>query len=316
MAESRHHFNPDDFQMSIGDHLEELRRRILLGLFGLIPAALVCLIFGQQILALLCRPLTTALQKYDISPQLYTDELADGFMVYIKLSLITAVAIAGPWIIYQLWQFVSAGLYPAERRYVTKYVPLSIALLFCGLAFVYFLVLPLSLQFFISFTADLPLRMPLVNQAHATAATQPTFVQAVAGNPSHPADLQMWFDTTQNRLKMFIGSKVRVIPFGPDNLVGTHFTLPDYLNLVLQLLLTFGLAFQLPLVVMALARIGIVEVSTLRKLRRYIYLGLSMLAAALAPGDVVTATIALLVPLILLYELGIFLAKMQPKKPT
>ncbi|MGD0463670.1 MAG: twin-arginine translocase subunit TatC [Tepidisphaeraceae bacterium] len=316
MAESRQHFNPDDFQMSIGDHLEELRRRILLGLFGLIPAALVCLIFGQQFLALLCRPLTTALQKYDISPQVYTDELADGFMVYIKLSLIAAVVIAGPWIIYQLWQFVSAGLYPSERRYVTKYVPLSIALLFCGLAFVYFLVLPLSLQFFISFTADLPLRMPLVHQAHATAATQPTFVQAVAGNPGHPADLQMWFDTTQNRLKMFIGNKVRVIPFGPDNLVGTHFTLPDYLDLVLQLLLTFGLAFQLPLVVMALARIGIVEVSTLRRLRRYIYLGLSMLAAALAPGDVVTATIALLVPLILLYELGIFLAKMQPKTST
>jgi sec-independent protein translocase protein TatC len=313
MGESRREFNPDDFQMSIGDHLEDLRRRILLGLLGLVPAALVCLIYGQQILALLCRPLTSALQKYDISPQVYTDELSDGFMVYIKLSFIAAIAIAGPWIIYQLWKFVGAGLYPSERKYVTKYVPLSIALLFSGLAFVYFMVLPLSLQFFISFTADIPLRMPLSHQVHASATTQPTFVQAVAGNPVHPADLQMWFDTSQSRLKMFIGNKVRVIPFGPDNLVGTHFTLPDYLDLVLQLLLTFGLAFQLPLVVMALARIGIVEVATLRKLRRYVYLGLSMLAAALAPGDVVTATIALLVPLILLYELGIFLAKMQPK---
>ncbi len=309
-------FNPDEYQMSIGDHLEELRRRILLGLFGLIPAALVCLIFGQQLLAFLCRPLTSALQKYDISPQVYTDELSDGFMVYIKLSLIAAVAIAGPWILYQLWQFVSAGLYPKERHYVTKYIPLSITLLFCGLAFVYFMVLPLSLQFFISFTADIPLRMPLVHQAHVTATTQPTFVQAVTGNPNHPADLQMWFDTSQNRLKMFIGNKVRVIPFGPDNLVGAHFTLPDYLDLVLQLLLTFGLSFQLPLVVMALARIGIIEISTLKKLRRYVYLGLSMLAAALAPGDVVTATVALLVPLILLYELGIFLAKMQPKTPA
>src|ERR1700722_14438262 len=234
-------FNPDEYQMSIGDHLEELRRRILLGLFGLIPAALVCLIFGQQLLAFLCRPLTSALQKYDISPQVYTDELSDGFMVYIKLSLIVAVAIAGPWILYQLWQFVSAGLYPKERHYVTKYIPLSITLLFCGLAFVYFMLLPLSLQFFISFPADIPLRLPLVHQAHVTATTQPTFVQAVTGNPNHPADLQMWFDTSQNRLKMFIGNKVRVIPFGPDNLVGAHFTLPDYLDLVLQLLLTFGL---------------------------------------------------------------------------
>lgn len=104
-----------------------------------------------------------------------------------------------------------------------------------------------------------------------------------------------------------------MIPFGPDNLLATSFTLPDYLDLVLQLLLTFGLAFQLPIVVMALARVGLVEIDTLRRWRRYVYLGLSMLAAALAPGDVVTATIALLIPLILLYELGIFLAKMGRK---
>ena len=306
-------FNPDDFQMSIGDHLEELRRRILIGLLGLIPAVLLCLLFGRQFLTVLCRPLTAALQRYDLSPQIYTDELADGFMVYMKLSLIAATAIAGPWIVYQLWQFVRAGLYPTERHYVTKYIPLSIALLFSGMLFVYFVVLPFSLQFFISFTVDLPLEMPLIHPAHAGATTQPTFVQAITGNPGRPADFQMWFDTTQNRLKMFIGNKVRVIPFGPDNLVAPHFTLPDYLDLVLQLLLTFGLAFQLPLVVMALARIGIVEISTFKKWRRFVYLGLCVLAAALAPGDVVTATVALLVPLILLYELGIFLAKMGAK---
>jgi sec-independent protein translocase protein TatC len=96
-------------------------------------------------------------------------------------------------------------------------------------------------------------------------------------------------------------------------LLATSFTLPDYLDLVLQLLLTFGLAFQLPIVVMALARIGLVEIATFQHWRRYVYLGLSMVAAGLAPGDVVTATIALLVPLILLYELGIFLAKMGVK---
>jgi sec-independent protein translocase protein TatC len=65
---------------------------------------------------------------------------------------------------------------------------------------------------------------------------------------------------------------------------------------------------------MTLAKIGIVDIETLQHWRRYVYLGLSMLAAALAPGDVVTATVALLGPLILLYELGIFLAKMSAKK--
>ena len=307
-------FNPDDYQMSIGDHLEELRRRLLLGIGGLLPAGLVCLIFGRQLLGFLCRPLLRALQEHDINPQLSSVQLSDAFMVYMKVSLIAALAIAGPWIVYQLWLFVSAGLYPRERKYITKYIPLSLALLVCGMAFVYYVVLPFSLQFFIVFTADFPLQMPDVNSsARAPSTTQPTYVQTVAGNPAHPSDSQVWFDPRQHRLKIFTGGNVRVIPFGPDNLLTTSFTLPDYLNLVLQLLLSFGLAFQLPIVVMALARIGIVEISTLKHLRRYVYLGLSMLAAALAPGDVVTATIALLVPLILLYEFGIFLAKMGTK---
>jgi sec-independent protein translocase protein TatC len=313
---SRHaqDFNPDDYQMSIGDHLEELRRRILLGLIGLVPAVLVCLLFGRQILGFLCRPLLRSLQRFDINPQLSSLQISDAFMVYMKVSLIAATAIAGPWIIYQLWLFVSAGLYPKERKYVTKYIPLSIVLLFCGMLFVYYVVLPFSLQFFIAFTADFPLQLPdATDAAHASATSQPTFVQAIPGNPAHPVELQLWFDTLQHRLKIFTGGNVRVIPFGPDNLLATSFTLPDYLDLVLQLLLTFALAFQLPIVVMALARIGLVEIDTLRHWRRYVYLGLCMLAAALAPGDVVTATIALMIPLVLLYELGIFLAKMGTK---
>jgi sec-independent protein translocase protein TatC len=313
MADSGAHLNPEDFQMSIGDHLEELRNRILLGLLGFVPAALLCLAFGREVLAILCRPLISALARYDISPQIFSDQLADGFMVYMKVSFIAAGAIAGPWILYQLWQFVAAGLYPHERKYITKYIPLSITLLICGMLFVYFVVLPFSLQFFIGFTSDIPLRMPNQHVIATTGPSASTYVQTVAGDPPHPVDSQIWFDTQQSRLKMFIGGKIRVIPFGPDNLIATHFTLPDYLDLVLQLLLSFGLAFQLPLVVMALARIGLVDIATFKSLRRYVYLGLSMLAAALAPGDVVTATIALLVPLIFLYEFGILLAKYSLK---
>jgi sec-independent protein translocase protein TatC len=316
MPETKQDFNPDDYQMSIGDHLEELRRRIILGIVGLVPAALVCLLWGRWILGFLCRPLLRSLQRYDINPQLSSLQISDAFMVYMKVSMIAALCIAGPWIIYQLWLFISAGLYPSERKYVTKYIPLSIALLFCGIAFVYYVVLPFSLQFFIGFTADFPLQLPaLVTPTHTPVTTQPsTFVQAIAGDPIAPKDFQIWFDTSQHRLKLFIGGQARVIPFGPDNLLATSFTLPDYLDLVLQLMLTFGLAFQLPIVVMALARIGIVEVDTLKKWRRYVYLGLSMLAAALAPGDVVTATIALLIPLVMLYELGIWMAKMGANK--
>lgn len=315
MAERQQDFNPDEYQMSIGDHLEELRRRIILGIIGLVPAALVCLLWGRWILGFLCKPLLRSLQKYDINPQLTSLQISDAFMIYMKVSMIAALAIAGPWIVYQLWLFISAGLYPTERKYITKYIPLSIVLLLCGIAFVYYVVLPFSLQFFIGFTADFPLQLPaMVDAAHAPATTQPTSIQAIAGDPARPKEFQIWFDTVEHRLKFFISGQVRVIPFGPDNLLAPSFTLPDYLDLVLQMMLTFALAFQLPIVVMALAKIGLVEIDTLKKWRRYVYLGLSMLAAALAPGDVVTASVALLVPLIMLYELGIFLAKMGARK--
>jgi sec-independent protein translocase protein TatC len=308
-------FDPTQYQMSIGDHLEELRRRILLGLAGLLPAAVVCLVFGQQIMYVLCRPLIDALQKNGISPQVYTHEAQDAFMVYVKICFIAAGALAGPWMIYQIWQFIAAGLYPRERRYVTRYIPLSVTLLICGMLFVYFIVLPWSLQFFIKFTADIPL--PMSTHTAVTASSRPSFVQSLNGDPPAPGEYQIWFDASQDRLKFFSQGRVRVIPFGPDRLINTQFTLPDYLDLVLRLLLTFGLAFQLPLVVMALARLGIVGVPMLKKWRRYVYFGLSVLAASLAPGDVVTATLALLAPLILLYELGIFLARgaARPAQP-
>ncbi|HQY89818.1 MAG TPA: twin-arginine translocase subunit TatC, partial [Tepidisphaeraceae bacterium] len=71
----------------------------------------------------------------------------------------------------------------------------------------------------------------------------------------------------------------------------------------------FGVSFQLPLVILALARIGILDVTELKAMRKVVYFVLVIVAAVITPGDVFTATIALTVPLILLYELGIWLAR-------
>ena len=101
---------------------------------------------------------------------------------------------------------------------------------------------------------------------------------------------------------------MRVIPFGPSNLLAPHISLPEYVDLVLSTLLTFGLCFQLPLVVLTLAKIGIVRVEQLRAFRRYVYFALAIVAASMTPGDVVTAMLALMAPLVALYELGILLA--------
>ena len=83
---------------------------------------------------------------------------------------------------------------------------------------------------------------------------------------------------------------------------------------VLGMLVVFGLSFQMPLIVLALASLGIIEVAVLKKARSIVYFVLAIVSTVITPGDVITATVALAVPLCLLFELGIFLAARGEKK--
>jgi sec-independent protein translocase protein TatC len=303
-------FDPDDYRMTMGEHLEELRYRLILAIGGMLAMAGVCLFFGEKVFTIFCRPLIHELAAEHLSTQLYYDELGQPFMVYIKVSLVCAAVFAGPWMLFQLWQFVAAGLYPAERKYITKYVPLSIGLLISGFLFVYFIILPWTIVFFLKFGNSVALPR---EQPSRFATTQPNtpvmIIPVINGDWPNPVRGQMWFNQDEERLKLFLNKDdMRVIPFGPSNLLSPHISLPEYIDLVLTTLLTFGLCFQLPLVVLALAKIGIVDVKQLRSFRRYVYFGLAVVAATMTPGDVVTAMLALMAPLVLLYELGILLA--------
>ena len=95
--------------------------------------------------------------------------------------------------------------------------------------------------------------------------------------------------------------------FGPANLAAPMITVPDYIDMVVNMLIAFGLSFQLPLVVMALVRVGILEIDTLKKMRRYVYFIIAVVAALIIP-DVVAGWFLLLIPLIFLYEFGLYLA--------
>jgi sec-independent protein translocase protein TatC len=306
-------FDPDSFRMSMGDHLEELRRRLIYGGIGLIVAVLGCLVFGERVMGFFIQPLIDQLQKYHLNTQLVIHELGDGFMVYMRISLICAAIISAPWMIYQIWQFVAAGLYPHERKYITRYIPLSIALLISSVVFVYYIILPWTIAFFLIFNNGVTLDH---HEQHVIAQHVSQVLPAapiLEGDPPKPLPGQFWFNKVEGRLKFYLGSEegkddVRVIQFGSSNLLTEQLSLPEYIDLVLMTLLTFGLCFQLPLVVLALERIGIVKVEALRRSRRYVYFGLAVLAATMTPGDVVTAMIALMAPLIVLFELGIFLA--------
>jgi len=299
--------------MSIGEHLEELRWRLILSLIGLAIAVLVCMGLGEHVIIWFCTPLIHGMQKHDLTPQLHYTGLSDLFMIYLKVTFITAAALAGPWMIYQIWLFVAAGLYPHERQMITRYIPLSISLFIGGLVFVYVLVLPLSVDFFLDFSDAIPLPASAVSPKVATTQPLPS-MKLLPGDPINPKEGNFWFNTSESRFKTFLGGKTRVIPFGPENLASPMLLVDEYIDLATTFMLVFGVSFQLPLVILALVSVGIVEIDWLREKRRIVYLILTIVAAVIAPGDIVTSMMSLLLPLVILYELGILLARWSVKK--
>jgi sec-independent protein translocase protein TatC len=322
----REQFDPDAYRMTVGEHLEELRLRVLLGLIGLIAAFVFCLIFAERVIIAFCRPLLDVMRRQELNPQLFFGQMTDPFVVYIKISLISAAVIASPWIFYQLWKFVAAGLYPHERKYITRYLPLSIALLISGMMLVYFIVLPMALDFLIRFGTGV--RLPagyapaqvLVEQV----PEQRTLVPILSGDPAEPLGGEIWFNTIDQRLKIRLPAdprrpdrpqgSTRILAFVSENLLAPLPTLPEYINLVILLLIVFGVSFQLPLVVLALERIGIVDLTTMREGRKYVYFALAILAAVVTPADIISM-IALMIPLVILYEFGILLAQWGRQSP-
>jgi sec-independent protein translocase protein TatC len=317
VSKPHHHFHPDEFRMTIGEHLEELRTRLILSLLGFVVAAIVCFIYGETVVWYFCKPLMNAMAANGISPQVYIMEVAESFMVYVKISMITAAVFASPWMIYQFWLFVAAGLYPHERKYITKYWPLSVFLLAIGMLFLYFVVLPLMLKFFVGFNIGPGLHFPTYIDPNAPQ-NMTVNLPILAGNPAHPVPGTMWFDDSMHRLKFCIGTvqnpEIRVIPYGSEEMVTPQITLSAYIDMVIGMLLSFGLAFQTPLVVLALVRIGIFEVDQLKAMRRYVYFSTAIIAGFIVP-DVVGGMIALMIPLMLLFELGLWLAR-EPGQST
>ncbi|MEM1012464.1 MAG: twin-arginine translocase subunit TatC [Planctomycetota bacterium] len=304
-------FDPNEFRMSVGDHLEDLRRHLIFGLIGVFVAFFGCLIIAKSfLLPIIAGPLIRALREADVSPQLFFTGVADPFMVYLRVSMIGAFVISGPWLIFQAWRFVATGLYAKERRLATKFLPVALLLFAAGVTFVWFIILPLTLKFFIGFgtTINLPAGFDAAPKV-PVSAEQVVTIPTLAGDPAEPVPLQLWFDETTQRLKMSVDGQTRVIAFGSNKLAAPMITLPDYVNLVLVLLVVFGISFQMPLLVAGLIRTGIVLPQTLREQRRIVYFVMVVAACAITPGDIIVATLGLIIPLIALFEAGIWLGE-------
>ncbi len=305
---------PDLAYMSVSDHLEELRTRLIRALLAVGVGFAVCLIFARSyVIPFFCRPLIDALLDADLSPQMFFTGITDPFFVYLKVSLIGGLVLGGPVALWQMWSFIAAGLYKQERRTVTRYIPLSISLFALGVSTVYYVAVPFILQFFLAWNLGIPLpNIPAEPDASATATV--LVIPSYAGDPAEPVERQFWFDSVQQRFKVYHGQRVHVLTLGGDNLLAPVITLPEYLNLLLTLLIGFGLTFQLPLVVMGLVAAGVVQTKVLREKRKIIYFGLAVASAVFTPADPFSM-LAMFLPLLGLYELGLWLAERRTNRP-
>lgn len=308
--------------MSIGEHLDELRGCLIRSLTALVVACLVCALpVKWWLLPWMMRPFILVAKKLKQPPSLLATAPVEGFVVYMKVVLVTGLVIASPYIAGQIWNFVAAGLYPKERRWVTRLVWPSVFLFSGGVVFMYVFALLLSLKFLIGFNSAFTvpdfyptalerhlLGMPEEQPDHATS--RPAGVPLLHADPADQPPGAMWFNTTDGVLKIVGVDGVYTQQLhrqSETSLVTTHFKIADYLNFVLVLMIAFGLAFQMPLVVVFLVRSGIVPAATLRKYRRVVILLIVIIAGILAPPDLLSHLL-LSGPMILLFEIGLLVA--------
>jgi sec-independent protein translocase protein TatC len=138
-------------QMSFLEHLEELRQRLLRSIYAIIVATGVCFYFRDAIYAYLALPLTSTLHELHMPEKLVYTNPVDPFNLYIKLAIMAGIFLASPFILYQLWLFISPGLYRHEKRYVWPFVLLTSGLFISGGFFAYKLALPKALWFLVEF---------------------------------------------------------------------------------------------------------------------------------------------------------------------
>lgn len=235
--------------MNLGDHLEELRMRLILAMAGVAAGMVICLLFGSQIIAFIEIPFNKVTGQ---QLNLQTLAPADGFVSYMKISLVAGLLLSSPWVFYHIWMFISAGLYSTEKRYVRLAFPFSAALFVAGALFFVFVVAPITLGFLIKFN------------------------EVVLG-------------------------------------VSSNFTFKNYVSFITTLMLVFGIAFQTPVAIFFLNKTGLVTVAGLKRSRKYVLLGVFVVAAVTTPPDVISQ-ITLALPLYLLFELGVLICRFTKRK--
>jgi sec-independent protein translocase protein TatC len=140
--------------MSLLEHLEELRRRLIHSVVYLVVAFGVAWFFHEKIYNLMQAPITFALKKHGLPPQLVIHNPVDGFNMYLKISFMGGCIFAAPFVLYQVWLFISPGLYKSEKRYILPFMTATVGLFLAGAYFGYRWVFPGSLDFLFTFSHE------------------------------------------------------------------------------------------------------------------------------------------------------------------
>lgn len=234
--------------MSLTDHLEELKTRLIRILIVVGIGFGVCYMFKEWSFKVITRPLVEVLPEH--SSMIFTG-LPEAFFIHMKIAFFASLFLTAPYTLFELWRFVSPGLYKEEKRYVLPFLFFSTLLFTGGVLFGYFIALPPAFAFFVSFSTDF--------------------------------------------LKPMISFR-------------------EYLSLTLKFLLAFGLCFEMPVFIFFLAKLGVVDAKMLSRQRRYAILVIFIVAAILTPSPDALSQVIMAIPLMVLYEVSIFVARFARKK--
>ena len=139
--------------MSFLEHLEELRRRIIYSFLYIVAGFSICWWFHEQIFGLMQKPIVQALANHGMDTKLVYLNPTDAFNMYLKVAFLAGVFVASPFVLYQVWAFISPGLTPEERRIIRPWVPVALLMFAIGVI-VAWVVLPFALAFLFSFESD------------------------------------------------------------------------------------------------------------------------------------------------------------------
>ncbi len=226
-------------RLTLVEHLDELRARIVVCLAVFAVALALCFWQNHLLLEIASKPLPSDHRK------LLTFGVTEPFTTTLTVSAYGAIILAMPILLYQLYAFVLPAFSRSERRVVLPILLFFPALFVAGIAFAYFVVMPAAVHFLLNFN---------------------------------------------------------------DNQFNVQVRARDYYSFFSTTMLAGGLIFQLPLAILAVTRLGIVKVEQLTANRRYAYLLIAIVAAALPGVDPVSMLVEM-VPLLVLFELSILLAR-------